>query len=113
MIIPSAWPQVLDFFGKPLVIEPSPGQLSSDARLLPIRQFDEGIGLRRADAEAVDGPRAAGLPEHSPSERARARVVGILAGCQDRDGHGNRLDSGAAQCSGPGGKEQESRTSRA
>jgi hypothetical protein len=84
--------QVLDFYGKPLVIEPSPGQLSSDAGLLPIRQFDEGIGLRRAYAEAVDGPRAAGLPEHSPSERARARVVGILAGCQDWDGHGNRLD---------------------
>jgi hypothetical protein len=35
MIIPSAGPQVLDFFGTPLVIEPSPGQLSSDAGLLP------------------------------------------------------------------------------
>jgi hypothetical protein len=27
-------------FGTPLVIEPSPGQLSSDAGLLPVRQFD-------------------------------------------------------------------------
>jgi hypothetical protein len=41
----------------------------------------------------VDGPRAIGLTEQSPSERARARVAGMLAGCQDRDGHGNRLDS--------------------
>jgi hypothetical protein len=37
----------------------------------------------------------------------RSRVYGILAGCQDRDGHGNRLDSGVAHCSGPGGKEPE------
>ena len=92
MSLPGVWPQVLDFFGAPLVIEPSPGQLSSDAGLLPIRQFDQRIGLTRAYAEAVDGPRATGLTEHSLSERARARVVGILAGCQDRDGHGNRLD---------------------
>src|SRR5262249_32125880 len=36
MIIRSAWPQCLDFFGTSLVIEPSPGQLSSDAGLLPL-----------------------------------------------------------------------------
>jgi hypothetical protein len=40
MSIPPAWPQVLDFFSTPIVIEPSPGQLSSDAGLLPVRQFD-------------------------------------------------------------------------
>ena len=113
MSVPLAWPQVLDFFGTPLVIEPSPGQVSGDAGLLPARRLVARIGLARAFAEAVDGPRATGLPGHSLSERARARVVGILSGCQDRDGHGNRLDSGAAQRSGPGGKEQECRTSRA
>ena len=31
MSIPGAWPQVLVFFGTPLVIEPSPSQLSSCA----------------------------------------------------------------------------------
>jgi hypothetical protein len=31
MSVPPAWPHVLDFFGTPLVIEPSPGQLSTDA----------------------------------------------------------------------------------
>jgi hypothetical protein len=107
MGVPPAGPQVLDFFGTPLAIEPSPGQLSGDAWLLPIRQFDQHIGLTRAFAEAMGGPRATGLTEYSLSERARARVVGILAGCQGRDGHGNRLDSGAAQRSGPGGKGQE------
>jgi hypothetical protein len=34
MSIPPAWPEVLDFFGTPLVLEPSPGQLSGDAGLL-------------------------------------------------------------------------------
>jgi hypothetical protein len=34
MSIPATGPQVLDFFGTPLIIEPLPGQLSSDAGLL-------------------------------------------------------------------------------
>ena len=45
MSLPGVCPQVLDFFGTPPVIEPSPGQLSSDAGLLPVRQFDQHIGL--------------------------------------------------------------------
>jgi hypothetical protein len=48
MSIPAAWPQVLDFFGTPLAIEPSPGQLSGDAWLPPISQFDERAALTRA-----------------------------------------------------------------
>jgi hypothetical protein len=55
MSIPAAWPQVLDFFGTPLVIEPPPGQLSSHAGLLPLRQFDQRIGLTRASTDAFDG----------------------------------------------------------
>jgi hypothetical protein len=53
MSILATWPQVLDFFGTPIVIEPSPGRLSSDAGLLPIRQFDQRIGLTRAFAQAL------------------------------------------------------------
>jgi hypothetical protein len=45
MNIAAAWTQCLDFFGTPLVIEPSPGQLCGDAGLLPIRQFDQRMGL--------------------------------------------------------------------
>jgi hypothetical protein len=37
MIVPSAWPEVMDFFGTALVIEPWPGQLSGDAASLPLR----------------------------------------------------------------------------
>jgi hypothetical protein len=54
MSVPSAWPQILDFFGTPLVIEPSTGQLNSDAGLLTVHQFDQRIGLTRAFAEALD-----------------------------------------------------------
>ncbi len=57
MILPPPWPQVLDFFGTPLVIEPLPSQFSSEAGLLPIRQFDQCIGLTWAFADALDDPR--------------------------------------------------------
>jgi Transposase DDE domain group 1 len=84
---PAAWPQILDFFGTPLVIEPSAGQLSSDAGLLPIRQFDDRIGLTRAFAAALDDPRHPDLTEHTFLEMARARVYGILAGSADQNDH--------------------------
>ena len=85
MSIPPAWPQVLDFFGTPLVIEPSPGQLSTDAGLLPIRQFDERIGLTRDFAAALDDPRHPELTEHTFLEMVRSRVYGILAGYEDQN----------------------------
>jgi hypothetical protein len=87
MSIPLAWPQVLDFFGTPLIIEPSPGQLSSDAGLLRIRQFDERVGLTRAFADALDDPRDPDLTEHSFLEMVRSRVYGILAGYEDQNDH--------------------------
>jgi hypothetical protein len=78
---------VLDFFGTPLVIEPSPGQLSSDAGLLPVRQFDERIGLTRAFAGAPDDPRDPNLTEHGLLEMVCSRVDGILAGYEDQNDH--------------------------
>jgi hypothetical protein len=87
MSIPSAWPQSLDFFGTPIVIEPSPGQLSSDAGLLPVRQFDEQIGLTRTFANALDDPRDPDLTEHTFLEMVRCRVYGILAGYEDQNDH--------------------------
>jgi hypothetical protein len=74
-------------FGTPLVIEPSPGQLSSDAGLLPIREFDDRIGLTRAFAGALDDPRDPDLTEHSFLEMVRSRVFGILAGYEDQNDH--------------------------
>jgi hypothetical protein len=77
----------VDFFGPPLVIEPSPGQLSSDAGLLPIRQFDERIGLTQAFAAALDDPRDPDLTEHTFLEMVRSRIYGILAGYEDQNDH--------------------------
>ena len=59
MIIQSAWQLSFDFFGsKPVVVEPSAGQVSSDAGLLPFRQLDERLGLTRQFAEALTDRRA-------------------------------------------------------
>jgi hypothetical protein len=55
--MPPSWPQVLACFGTPLIIGLSSGQLSSDAGLLPIRQFDERIGFTRAFTNALDDSR--------------------------------------------------------
>jgi Transposase DDE domain group 1 len=77
--VPASWPPVLDFVGTPLVIEPSLGQVSCDAGLLPIRQFDQRIGLTRTFADALADPRDAGLTEQSFPEMVRSRVYGILA----------------------------------
>ncbi|HKI34597.1 MAG TPA: hypothetical protein VKA46_22265 [Gemmataceae bacterium] len=60
MSIPAAWTEILDFFGTPLVIESSQGQLSSDAGLLPIRQFDQRVGRTGPTA----GSRAAKALHH-------------------------------------------------
>src|SRR5262249_33666322 len=87
MNIPRDWPQILDFFSTPLVLEPSAGQLSGDAGLLPIRQFDQRIGLTRAFTGALDDPRDPGLTEHTFLEMVRSRVYGILAGYEDQNDH--------------------------
>jgi hypothetical protein len=87
MSIPPAWPQCLNFFGAAIVIEPSSGQLSSDAGLLPVRQFDQRVGLTRAFADALGDPRDPGLTEHTFLEMVRSRVDGILAGYADQNDH--------------------------
>lgn len=85
MSIAPAWTQCLAFFGTPRVFEPSPSQLSGDAGLLLIRQFDQCIGLTRAFAEALDAPRDSDLTEHTFLEMVRSRVYGIVAGYEDQD----------------------------
>jgi hypothetical protein len=87
MSIAPAWQQCLSFFGTPVVIEPSPGQLSGDAGLLPIRQFDQRIGLTQAFAASLDDARDPKLAEHTYLEMVRSRVYGILAGYEDQNDH--------------------------
>ena len=78
----------LDFLGERLiVVEPSDAQLSSDAGLLPLRQFDERIGLTRQFAQALNDPRDPKLCEHTFLEMVRSRIFGILAGYEDQNDH--------------------------
>jgi hypothetical protein len=87
MSLPGDWPEVLDFFGTPLLIEPSGGQPSGDAGLLPIRQFDQRIGFTQGFAQALDDPRDPDLTEHTFLEMVRSRIYGILAGYEDQNDH--------------------------
>jgi hypothetical protein len=88
MSIQSAWQQGFDFFGRlPIIVEPSQALLTSDAGLLPIRQFDEQIGLTHAFAAALDDPRDPELIEHTMLEMSRARIYGILADYEDQNDH--------------------------
>lgn len=94
MSIQTAWQGTFDFVAdRPIVVEPSAALLSSDAGLLPLRQFDEHLGLTRQFAAVLDDPRAAELTEHSFLEMVRSRVYGILADYPDQNDHdGLRCD---------------------
>ena len=87
MIIQSVWQKSLGFFGKPVVIQPSESELTSDAGLLPIRQFDQQIGLTEQFAAALTDLRYQPSVDHTVLEMVRMRVFGILAGYPDQNDH--------------------------
>jgi hypothetical protein len=88
MSIHPAWQHTFDFFAAPpIVIEPAAEQLSSDAGLLPLRQFDERLGLTQQFAAALDDPRCPALVEHALLEMTRSRIYGILAAYEDQNDH--------------------------
>src|SRR5579875_634316 len=76
--------------GVPIVVQPSQGRLSSDAGLLPVREFDGR--WRYTDRMA----RCLGEPEadrpHSLLSMLRQRVFGILAGYEDCNDHDTLRD---------------------
>jgi hypothetical protein len=61
--------------------------LTSDAGLLPLRQFDERIGLTKQFAAVLEDPRDPDLIEHSFTALVRRRLFGILAGYEDQNDH--------------------------
>jgi hypothetical protein len=88
MSIQGAWQATFDFFGElPVQVEPSQAQLTSDAGLLPLREFDEQIGLTQQFAQALDDPRAPRCCGHTFLEMARSRIYGILADYEDQNDH--------------------------
>lgn len=59
------------FTSKPIVVERSAAQVSSDGGLLPFRQLDEQIGLTREFAQALIDRRNVGYIDHTFLEMAR------------------------------------------
>jgi hypothetical protein len=70
-----------------VVIRPSESKLSSDAGLLPIREFDQQIGLTEQFAAALTDMRYQPSVDHTVLEMVRMRVFGILAGYPDQNDH--------------------------
>jgi hypothetical protein len=86
--IQTAWQATFDFWGKlPIIVESSNAQLSSDGGLLPLRQFDEQIGLTRQFAQALHDARVPGLIDHTFVEMVRSRIFGVLAAYEDQNDH--------------------------
>src|SRR5690242_10685936 len=75
------------FHNLPVIVETTAAQLTSDAGLLPIREFDERIGWTQAFAGVLDDARDATLVGHTYLEMTRSRVYGILADYVDQNDH--------------------------
>jgi hypothetical protein len=88
MSIQPAVQATFSFFHElPIIVESTAAQLTSDAGLLPIRQFDEHVGLTRAFAAVLEDRRDPERRTHSFVEMTRARVYGILADYVDQNDH--------------------------
>jgi len=88
MSLQSAWQLSFGFLGsKPILVEPIEQHLTSDAGLLPIRQFDEQLGLTAQFAAALQDLRYRPFVDHPVDEMARMRIYGILAGYADQNDH--------------------------
>ncbi len=87
MSLQGVLPFVLDFLPqKPIEVEVSQCQLTGDAGLLPIRQFDEAIRLTERFAAALGDARS-GDVIHTNLSMTRQRIYGILADYEDQNDH--------------------------
>jgi len=88
MILQSVWQKCFDFLpAKPIFVRPVAAALTSDAGLLPIRQFDEQLGFTAQFIAALQDPRSPRQIGHTFAEMARARIYGILADYEDQNDH--------------------------
>lgn len=71
----------------PVKIEISSAPLTSDAGLLPIRQFDQQIAFTEQFAAALHDRRNPVLVEQSLLSMVRQRIFGILADYEDQNDH--------------------------
>jgi hypothetical protein len=78
----------LNFFrSRPVQFEISTAPLTSDAGLLPIREFDERIKLTEQFAAAIKDKRDATFTQQSVLSMVRQRIYGILADYEDQNDH--------------------------
>src|SRR5262249_24021586 len=78
----------LDFFpSRPVQFEISTAPLTSDAGLLPIREFDERIKLTEQFAAAIKDKRDVTFTQQSVLSMVRQRIYGILADYEDQNDH--------------------------
>jgi len=88
VIVQCVWQKCFDFLpAKPIVVAPVEESLTSDAGLLPIRQFDEQLGLTAQFIAALRDGRSTGQVTHTLAEMARSRIYGILADYEDQNDH--------------------------
>ena len=71
----------------PIVVESKEVDVSSDAGILPLRQFDHQIGLTARFIDCLEDPRDPDQTEHTFPEMVRQRIFGILAGYEDCNDH--------------------------
>ncbi len=71
----------------PIVVEAKDVQVSSDAGILPLRQFDGQIGLTERFIDCLKDCRRPEQVEHTLAEMVRQRIFGILAGYEDCNDH--------------------------
>lgn len=86
---PQAVAQVsFDFFSRlPVVVESQDVRVSSDAGILPLRQFDDQLGLTERFIACLNDPRVPDLVDHTTAEMVRQRIFGLLAGYEDGNDH--------------------------
>jgi Transposase DDE domain group 1 len=88
MSLQSVPPLSFDFFpSRPVQIEISPAPLTTDAGLVPIRQFDDQIRLTEQFAAAIEDKRDPKYIEQSLLSMVRQRIFGILADYEDQNDH--------------------------
>ena len=68
-----------------VVVKSSSAMMSSDAGLIPIRQFDQRWQFTRRLAECLDDTRSD--PTHGVGEMINQRLFGIIAGYEDCNDH--------------------------
>ena len=91
MVAQAAEPILFDFLPDlPVVVQPHQGQISSDAGLLPLRQFDQRWNYTARMAQCLDDPNPD--REHSLLSMLRQRLYGVLAGYEDCNDHDTLRD---------------------